>query len=249
LLNREVHTGTTTSAKLARRRRTKKQQTQELSPYQTQTLYLAPEGLWFKSDEVLQSRIENIATFHETFLPMCKVTKTLLSLLNLKCRKVAHVQYLLSFRYWYIFTPSPTIQWFSSNCFIMTTSHPFPFVAGFLLFLLAVLLDEFLVELCKIYLIIWPLILISHHFPTSNQDGLRDAAFTLLWWGVLVLYWIGSRRLIWWGLLHWRGRSLLVRGYCGWCWWLFVLIFGGCWEDVKYKLVYESNACLFCLML
>jgi hypothetical protein len=80
----------------------------------------------------------------------------------------------------------------------MTTSHPFPFAAGFLLFLLFVTLDQFLVELCKIYLILWPLILILHHFPTSNQDGLRDATLTLLWWGVLVLYWIGSRRLIWW---------------------------------------------------
>jgi hypothetical protein len=83
----------------------------------------------------------------------------------------------------------------------MTNSRPFPFVAGFLLFLLAVLLDEFLVEFCKIYLILWPLILILNHFPTSNQDGLRDAAFTLLWWGVLLLYWIGLRRLIWWGFI------------------------------------------------
>jgi hypothetical protein len=80
----------------------------------------------------------------------------------------------------------------------MTNSHPFPPAAGFLLFLLFVILNQFLVELCKIYLILWPLILISHHFPTSDQDGLEDAALTLLWWGVLVLYWIGSRRLMWW---------------------------------------------------
>jgi hypothetical protein len=97
-----------------------------------------------------------------------------------------------------------SIQWFSADHFIMTNAHSFPFAAGFLLFLLAALLDEFSVEVCKIYLMLWPLILFSHSFPSANQDhqpgGLRDAAFTILWWGVLVQYWIGSRRLIWWVL-------------------------------------------------
>jgi hypothetical protein len=150
----------------------------------------------------------------------------------------------------------------------MPNSRRFQSVAGFLLFLIAAILDEFLVELCKIYLILWPLILISHYFPStslssnrardedhqhiSDRGSLRDAAFTILWWEVLVLYWIGSRRLVWWGF------TSLARGEpfgAGILWVVFVVacfdFWGCCCEskslvEVSVNIPYQTYQALQC---
>jgi hypothetical protein len=60
-IDREAHTGTITSAKLAKRKQMKRLQTQGLFLYQIRTPYLVPEGLWFRYGEVLHNRIENFA--------------------------------------------------------------------------------------------------------------------------------------------------------------------------------------------
>jgi hypothetical protein len=40
-----------------------------------------------------------------------------------------------------------------------------------------------------------------------------------------------------------------VRGYCGWCWWLLVLIFLGCWGGREIRIVVRRSEHLFLAQL